>query len=450
MAIKRVNSTGESFKFLTNQSSISHIADTNNITVNGVNVFVNKPKKGDIMCVKNGKVVWIDGLSINQDQLSSDIETVGICLKVDGNKAMVKYKYELGYIWAKANSYVLSNDIANLFNGVSHTLTIALNGGAGNDFTFTTNSYEDFNTKLNNFLKGKNNAYSSILVNNQIIINCTAFTSLTITDKTTGTKYNLTGNTAGAIDENRECYRNNGFTCEIPGYKYYAGCCRARYYDFVCFNKEYPWPDAEMTNINTVPGIDIYAAHPNDFDDLYGDGYCKILKDTFASYDEYFDSMMVKYPCGKGGVIAQFPSGKENTYKLADYTFINNVTGEESPLYPAINYAASINVNTPKLGKGNWWLPSVAEMVQMMYDVTYGTSFWETNPDIVNHVIDKFNSSGRETWDMLSPLTHMWTSSKYSSNNAYFYYAGDGNVGCIQMNIHENLIHSTPITIYEF
>lgn len=111
MAIKRVNITGESFKFLTNQSSISHIADTNNITVNGVNVFVNKPKKGDIMCVKNGKVVWIDGLSINQDQLSSDIEPVGICLNVDGNKAMVKYKYAQILKWAAANSYVLSNDI---------------------------------------------------------------------------------------------------------------------------------------------------------------------------------------------------------------------------------------------------------------------------------------------------------------------------------------------------
>ena len=80
MAIKRVNSTGESFKFLTNQSSISHIAITNNITVNGVNVFVNKPKKGDIMCVKNGKVIWIDGLSINPALLSTEFEPVGICV----------------------------------------------------------------------------------------------------------------------------------------------------------------------------------------------------------------------------------------------------------------------------------------------------------------------------------------------------------------------------------
>ena len=142
------------------------------------------------MCVKNGKVVWIDGLSINQDQLSSDIEKVGICLNVDGNKAMVKYKYGNIFKWAAANSYVLSNDITNLFDGVQHTLTVTLNG-TGYDFQFTTNSYQDFTTKLNNFLKENNNAYSSILVNNQIIINCTAFINLTIIDKTTGKEYKL-------------------------------------------------------------------------------------------------------------------------------------------------------------------------------------------------------------------------------------------------------------------
>ena len=83
MSINKVNTTVEeqSFKFLTNQSSILHTVDTNKITVNGVNVIVDKPKRGDVMCIthyKEGgilldaskqKVVWIDGLSINRKQL---------------------------------------------------------------------------------------------------------------------------------------------------------------------------------------------------------------------------------------------------------------------------------------------------------------------------------------------------------------------------------------------
>ena len=143
--------------------------------------------------------------------------------------------------------------------------------------------------------------------------------------------------------------------------------------------------------------------------------------------------MMAKYPSGKGDVMSEFPSGKENTYKLVDYTFIDNVTANESYLYPALNYAASIDVKAPKLGKGNWWLPSIAEMLQMMHDVTYDTSFWDSdnvdnNTDIVNRVLFKLNSFDSEKWDMLSALTDMWASSKYSANNAYFYYGVDGNI----------------------
>ena len=79
MAINRVNTQEEEqqFKFLSNQSSILRTVDTNNITVNGVNVIVDKPKRGDIMCIDFDpevrlvkKVVWIDGLSINLKQLS--------------------------------------------------------------------------------------------------------------------------------------------------------------------------------------------------------------------------------------------------------------------------------------------------------------------------------------------------------------------------------------------
>ena len=83
MAINTANNTGGGdFKFLKNQSSILRTADANDVTINGVNVIVDKPKRGDVLCVKDGQVVWIDGLSINPDQLSSEIEPVGICMVI--------------------------------------------------------------------------------------------------------------------------------------------------------------------------------------------------------------------------------------------------------------------------------------------------------------------------------------------------------------------------------
>ena len=118
MAINKVKTTEEeqSFKFLSNQSSILRTVDTNNITVNGVNVIVDKPKRGDIMCIDFDpevmlvkKVVWIDGLSINLKQLSGHYEAIGICLSVKGNKALVRDREERDMRWLAADYWVMES-----------------------------------------------------------------------------------------------------------------------------------------------------------------------------------------------------------------------------------------------------------------------------------------------------------------------------------------------------
>ena len=156
---------------------------------------------------------------------------------------------------------------------------------------------------------------------------------------------------------------------------------------------------------------------------------------------------MPKLPCGKGGVITEFPSGKENTYKLADCTFLDNATGKQEILYPAANWAASIDINAPKLGKGNWWLPSAAEMVEIMHDITYDTSFWETKSDIVNSVLAKLTSISNSSWSMLSASSYRWTSSRCSQYGAYYYF---GNYGVLSSYDFYSGGTVAPITLYEF
>ena len=149
----------------------------------------------------------------------------------------------------------------------------------------------------------------------------------------------------------------------------------------------------------------------------------------------------------QGGTITEFSCGKENTYKLADCTFLDNTKGKQSPLYLAANWAASISLNAPKLGKGNWWLPSSAEMAQMMPDITYGTSFWVANPDIINRVLAKLTSISNSGWSMLSTSTSRWTSSRCDQNNAYLYY---DNLGSLSFRLFYYGSIVAPITIYEF
>ena len=474
MAINKVNTTAEekSFKFLTNQSSILHTVDTNKITVNGVNVIVEKPKVGDVMCVtkyKNDsgtlldadkqKVIWIDGLSINPKQLSQEYEPVGICLVVKGNKAIVRYREERDFRWSAGERWELPNS-SIMNDGVEHTLQITLNRKVNSNlFTFTSTSRLEFVNKLNAWFLANDKNYSAELVElntdlpavdttddkdgdsyrNRVIVNA-RFT------KDAWNTINIEGIGAGtrAIGKHIKAvnwyYLNNGFTRNWEG-----GCCRAKYYDYIQGNQRAP--NGPMTDINIVTGGMWSGKCPARLVDFTDNSNCQILRDNFANYNEYFNSMMVKYPCGAGGTITEFPSGKENTYKLADCTFLDNAKGEQSPLYLAANWAASISLNAPKLGKGNWWLPSSAEITEIMRDITYDTSFWAANPDIINRVLAKLTSISNSGWSMLSASTYRWTSSRYDQDYAYFYYGFNGFLTNITFYYGTTV---APITLYEF
>lgn len=479
MSINKVNTTVEeqSFKFLTNQSSILHTVETNNITVNGVNVIVDKPKRGDIMCIthyKEGgilldadkqKVVWIDGLSINPKQLSQEYEPVGICLVVKGNKAIVRYREEKGIRWSAGERWELPNS-SIMNDGAEHTLKITLNGVENpTSLVLTsadTTSRKAFVDKLNAWFLANDKNYSAELVE----LN-TDLPAVDTTDDKDGDSYrnrvivnarftesnwntiNIEGIGAGtrAIGKHIKAvnwyYKNNGFTSNNTG-----GCCRAKYYDYIQGNQKVP--TGPMTSINSVPDTSapwpLYAmpAKKADFD---SDSNCQLLRDNFANYDEYLESWMAKFPCGAGGTITEFPSGKENTYNLANCTFLDNAKGEQSPLYLAANWAASISLNAPKLGKGNWWLPSSAEITEIMRDITYNTSFWTTKPDIINRVLAKLTSISNSGWSMLSASTYRWTSSRYDQSSAYHYYGSNGVLNYFNFYVG---ITVAPITLYEF
>ena len=461
MAINVTNSTvvGGDFKFLTNQSSILLNSDTNDITVNGVNVIVDKPKRGDVMCVKDGQVVWIDGLSINPEQLSSEIEPVGICLKIKGNKALVRYREEKSFRWSAGERLELPNS-SIMNDGAEHTLQITLNGKVNsNPFVYTASTRAEFVEKLNTWFLANDTNYSAELVEldtdkpavdtsdvkdgdsyrNRIVVNArfTKNNSNTINIKGIGAGTRAIGKHIKAVNY---YYINNGFTRNNEG-----GCCRAKYYDYIQSSQKAP--TGPMTNVNIVTGGMFSGKCPARLVDFTDNQKCQILRDNFANYNEYLESMLAKFPCGKGGLITEFPSGKENTYKLSDCTFLDNAKGEQSPLYLAANWAASISLNAPKLGKGNWWLPSSAEITEIMRDITYDTSFWETNPDIINRVIAKLTSISNSGWSMLSASTYRWASSRYGQNSAYLY---SGPYGFLYNGSFYYGNTVAPITLYEF
>ena len=475
MAINVVNSTGgRDFKFLKNQSSILLNSDTNDVTVNGVNVIVDKPKRGDVMCVKNGQVIWIDGLSIIPEQLSGEYEPVGICLNVDGNKAMVRYKEITGYTkWGEKNRWKLDNDY---FGGSSVNVKLNLfsinldNGSYTESFLFNYTGYFSqissyafiapfdaifemtyFNGCTIQVLSNANESkvYNVTSENNFpsdgiVVINTPIdkYLSIRVEGGTVGNPYYKSVNIS----------RINGLEIEKSGYTAYRENKFLSKWPGVCKSKYYDWCYASGTMLNTNMTSINQVNHPVNYAS-FNSNYAKILQDTFATYDEYINANMVKLTCGAGGYIVDSPNGKENTYKLADCKLDDGTI-----LYPAASITASINVNAPNLGTGNWWLPSAAEMAEIMRDITYGTNSWETKPDIINRVLLKLNSFNSE-WSMLSANGYKWTSSMAKTdtlnnipNNPAMgdvvIYRGDlGLFDISQFNYDADII---PITIYEF
>ena len=166
---------------------------------------------------------------------------------------------------------------------------------------------------------------------------------------------------------------------------------------------------------------------------------------------------MIKYPCGTDSIVADEPSGKESTYKLGNSLFHNNTEyGRIDALYPAAYYATNISVNAHNLGAGNWWIPSVSEMAQMMRDIK------PSEDDIVSTVLNKLRSSSYFINNYTSYNTFtssLHTKSYYDSavkyyTNYIYYYDDTNNYGVIssyEINYDNNpRFKVTPITIYEF
>ncbi|MDY3759687.1 MAG: hypothetical protein SOZ72_09975, partial [Treponema sp.] len=401
---------------------------------------------------------------------------VGICVAINGNKAMVRSREEQSKKWSASERWELPQLMQRL-NHESHSFEIKLwQGWVSNRFEYhytelpsTFEEESDFVRQLNDWLITSNGGvygYSAEIVDKntdspvlqdpaqyRIIVNASFTANVHVSHEwqpfyMVDSKLAIQGTRAigKPVKAINWYYKNNGFKTNCIG-----GCCRAMYYDAV--QKWQNAPTSAMENINIVPGGRYYSDFPVRLVDFNDNDNCKILRDNFANYDEYLESCMIKFPCGAGGVIAETPSGKENTYKLANCTFLDNKkTGKQEILYPAANWAASIDVNAPKLGKGNWWLPSAAEMSQMMRDVTYDTSFWATNPDIVNRVLEKLTSIDDSGWSMLSASTSRWTSSRYDQHSVYYYLGSSGNNSSGNLYCY-NFCYDlpvAPITIYEF
>lgn len=129
-------------------------------------------------------------------------------------------------------------------------------------------------------------------------------------------------------------------------------------------------------------------------------------------------------PAMKGAASDRYGTGKENTYKLAYQT-----DGQGRIIYPAFNYCATVGyAGVPGIEAGDWWLPSLHELHDLVRNLTYEYKYENSttttpsraNADPVNRALYKIGGSS------IDNAAYAWASIRCGSTNAWNY---DGHYG---------------------
>lgn len=126
--------------------------------------------------------------------------------------------------------------------------------------------------------------------------------------------------------------------------------------------------------------------------------YCKLLRQTYASYEAYIgEGMGVKFPQERG--CFSLPSGKTITYQYNDSA------------HPAFQYCAAIDYSVDGLSAGDWYLPGVYEGTALMRDRVLTK---------VAATMTKFGGAAPNN------SAHRWFAQRYGATSAWDFSGGNG------------------------
>lgn len=466
------------FNFLKDQSTVLHTTESNDVNINGVNVITATPTKGDVLCITRKMsdssllgpdkqdIVWVKGMTINFAEFPDDIyEPIGIVYKVRGRVAYVRYRTEVNRRYSYCDRFDITGEAMTDSN--THAVDIVAKDGETEilritNASFSTASVSTFttwlasqlasvsgNTQVSAEYVGPNDADGTDYTGGDgrcvVSIKLTTYQWTSIAIYNTGTTTELLSALRSVVRDipaNSSNVRNNG------GIKYWGGCNFNKFLDYYSVNGETPTSDI-TTIINTN-----YPVKRTDFEN---NPFCVLLRQNYATYEDYIHANMLAWPIGprsNSAIGLYADKGAEYTNILAKATYKDPANGRaNTPLYGPAHYCATeVGANHTLLVPGKWWLPSAGDIIDLMEDVTFGTNAWSENPDIVNQVLMKLNQNTTDEtkgfcFSMLNASTYRWTSTRYNQSSAYFYCNYDGTIGGYYLY---NSYTVSPITQIEF
>ena len=123
--------------------------------------------------------------------------------------------------------------------------------------------------------------------------------------------------------------------------------------------------------------------------------------------------------------------GLARTKLIASY---KDTFGE--PVAPAANYC--YNVDTVALPKGNWYLPTVEDLTDLLRIIKYGTN-GSVNSDPINKTLAAMGGN------TISNGSFLWSCCRYSSNGAWRAHGHCGFFDTINLC---NELSAVPVSLY--
>lgn len=502
--------TSEELKDITfseDESTILYVSDTNKIIYNKVNTIVDRPKRGDVMCINtydNNNVVWVDGLSINSyaGLTNSYLDPVGICIKMkDDDDALVAYRENTLASWQDSQSLLTRYELNSELIDNAYIPEIPGTSPIPPSLLFTF-SYSDNQAGVPVKIP-----ISYFIAPSSVPNNIATMARLNVV-KELNTYFSYNGFNFGGLSkkpvlisaELRNLLTNEPITdinttvnpndCEIiltvensknfvTGMSISNGVNSTNATleknlklnsDILYHNTGVSW-DIGVINKSQGYRIAQEASAPTETDTIYVGGgtptsktyfytldNCSYAREVFDNdYEKYFNALMVKNPNNRG-IVNMNTTGKANTKKLTFYyAKITNSNLEYSILenqYKAAYYTATVNVNSPNLTQGNWWLPSASELIEINDELSFGTTYWGTNGklDTLSQVILKLrdgNNNFNTTyngWSIIDPTHYMWSSSISSKSSKPYIYSA--RVGGLVSNSPSAMYPVIAVTLY--
>ena len=410
------------------ESTLMHVEETNEVSVNGVNVVLTKsPEVGDVVYLdESGNTVFVKGLT--RSEIPASWTLVGFVFNRRGNEVKIIDKNIDGTrqwlsCWQYAITAISSTDITfylrmkgdyatfvtinvSLTSAAINATTVAeINaaleaaGNAGN-IGYANHGYWAYLADDNNM---PSDAGTRIVVQCDF---CADYRQYMINDGS----HVISGCTMALVvwedmPANANYWKANGATTNYAGYMN-----KEKFKSYYAVNGRTPTAQEPLqVTGNTTP---VKLA------DFNSNAFCADIRAAYGTYEKYIEVCFATMYPQKYGVFSLMDA-KEMTAKYGkSYTLKKN--GDVLYKFPAIHYGTTVGYGTGGLAQGNWWLTDVTDGMELYEDETYNILRASQESAGAAKIV---NNAGR------------WLARRYNVYIAWVFGGGYGTLSSTNVNI---------------